>query len=326
MASGKQPSWPAALSFCIGSLVIVRNPSTSPASLAAAPSPRRSAAGDRPLLGVAVLVAGIAILPAMDAIAKHLADHLPVLEIAWARFLFYTVALLPFALRQYKGALWRPARPGLQFLRGSLMAFSALSFFYAIKHLPLADSMAVFFIYPFVILVGSALFLREPIGLMRWAMVLLGFVGTVLVVRPSGGTISIGVPFAFASGLAYAGSMLVTRKLGARDPALVTSALSALLGVIAYSLIVPFDWVTPDASDWPLMALMGFIAAIGHFMIVHAHRLASAAQLAPFGYTEIVSAILIGFLVFGDIPAPIVWLGIALITASGIAAMRLGRK
>jgi len=306
--------------------VIVQNSSSSSVSLPATPSPRSATDADRPLLGIVVLVAGIAILPAMDAIAKHLAGHLPVLEIAWARFLFYTLALLPFALRQYRSALWRPARPGLQLLRGGLMAFSALSFFYAIKHLPLADSMAVFFIYPFVILVGSALFLREPIGLMRWAMVLLGFIGTVLVVRPSVGTISIGVPFAFASGLAYAGSMLVTRKLGARDPALVTSALSALLGAVVYSLIVPFDWVTPDAGDWPLMALMGFIAAIGHFMIVHAHRLASAAQLAPFGYTEIVSAILIGFLVFGDIPAPIVWLGIALITASGIAAMRLGRK
>jgi drug/metabolite transporter (DMT)-like permease len=277
-------------------------------------------------MGIVVLVAGIAILPAMDAIAKHLADHLPVLEIAWARFLFYTLALLPFALRQYRGALWRPARPGLQLLRGSLMAFSALSFFYAIKHLPLADSMAVFFVYPFVILVGSALLLREPIGLMRWMLVIVGFIGTVLVVRPSVGTISIGVPFAFASGLAYAGSMLVTRKLGALDPALVTSALSALLGAIVYTLIVPFVWVMPDPGDWPLMALMGLIAAIGHFMIVHAHRLASASQLAPFGYTEIVSAILIGFVVFGDLPAPIVWLGIALITLSGIAAMRLSRK
>lgn len=278
------------------------------------------------MLGIITLVAGIAILPAMDAIAKHLAGHLPVLEIAWARFLFYTLALLPFALRQHKGTLWQPARPGLQLLRGSLMAFSALSFFYAIKHMPLADSMAVFFIYPFVILVGSALLLREPVGLMRWAMVLVGFAGTVLVVRPSLGTISIGVPFAFASGLAYAGSMLVTRKLGSHDPALVTSALSALLGAVVYTLIVPVVWVTPAPADWPLMVLMGFIAAIGHFMIVHAHRLASAAQLAPFGYTEIVSAILIGFLVFGDIPAPIVWLGIALITVSGVAAMRLSRK
>jgi drug/metabolite transporter (DMT)-like permease len=119
--------------------------------------------------------------------------------------------------------------------------------------------------------------------------------------------------------------MLVTRKLGAHDPAIVTSAISAVLGAVVYSLVMPVVWVTPAWSDWPLMALMGIIAAIGHFMIVHAHRLAPASQLAPFGYIEIVSAIVIGLVVFGDIPAPIVWLGIALIIGSGIVAMRLRR-
>jgi len=248
----------------------VQNSSTSSAEIAAPLAARRQilAAEDRPLLGIVVLVTGIAVLPAMDAIAKHLAGHLPVLEIAWARFLFYTLALLPIALRQYKGALWKPARPGLQVLRGGLMAFSALMFFSAIKYMPLADSMAVFFVYPFLILLGSAILLREPIGYLRWIMVIIGFVGTALVVRPSVGEISIGVPFSFASGIAYAGAMLVTRKLGSHDPALVTSAISALLGAAVYSLLMPFIWVTPDLADWPLMALMGIIAAIGHFMIV----------------------------------------------------------
>lgn len=305
----------------------VQNSSTSPAETAAAPirHPLRSAE-DRPLLGILVLVTGIAVLPAMDAIAKHLAGHLPVLEIAWARFLFYSLALLPIALRQYRGLLWRPARPGLQLLRGGLMAFSALMFFSAIKNMPLADAMAVFFVYPFFILLGSAVLLREPIGYARWIMVIVGFIGTALVVRPMAGAISIGVLFCFASGIAYAGAMLATRKLGSQDPALVTSAISALLGAAVYSLLMPFVWVTPDLADWPLMALMGAIAAIGHFMIVHAHRLASAAQLAPFGYSEIVSAIVVGLLAFGDMPAPIVWVGIALIVASGIAAMRMSGR
>lgn len=157
-------------------------------------------------------------------------------------------------------------------------------------------------------------------------MVIIGFIGTALVIRPAIGTISPGVPFALASGFAYAGSMLVTRRLGSHDSAVVTSAISALLGVIVYSLAVPFVWVTPNLPDWPFMALMGSIAAIGHFMIVHAHRLASAAQLAPFGYSEIVSAIVVGLLAFGDMPTPIVWVGIALIVASGIAAMRMSGR
>lgn len=278
---------------------------------------------DRPLLGIVVIVSGIFALPGMDAIAKSLSGHLPVLELVWARYLFYALALVPFTLRRQPRALFRPRRPGLQLLRGGLMAFSAWMFFGAVARMPLADAMAVFFVYPFLILIGSALLLRESVGYLRWLMVILGFIGAALVIRPAMGTISPGVPFALASGFAYAGSMLVTRKLGAHDPAVVTSAISALLGAVVYSLAMPFVWVTPSLADWPFMALMGTIAAIGHFMIIHAHRLAPASQLAPFGYSEIVSAIVIGLVVFGDIPAPIVWFGIALIVASGIIAMRL---
>jgi drug/metabolite transporter (DMT)-like permease len=280
---------------------------------------------DRPLLGIIVIVSGIFLLPAMDAIAKFLSGHLPVIELVWARYLFYALAMLPVALRRQPRTLLRPTRPGLQLLRGVIMAFSAWMFFAAVSRMPLADAMAVFFIYPFLILIGSAFLLGESVSYLRWLMVILGFVGAALVIRPAMGTMSPGVPYALASGFAYAGSMLVTRKLGAHDPAIVTSAISALLGAVAYSLVMPFVWVTPGWSDWPLMALMGIIAAIGHFMIVHAHRLAPASQLAPFGYIEIVSAIIIGLVIFGDIPAPIVWLGIALIIGSGIVAMRLRR-
>lgn len=290
------------------------------------PSLSPAGALDRPLLGIAIMIAGLSILPGMDAVAKHLAGHLPVLEIAWGRYLFYALSLAPFALMRYGRAILRPQRPGLQLLRGALMAFSALMFFSAIAYMPLADTMAVFFIYPFVVLLGSAVILRETIGYRRWAMVAVGFVGAALVIRPSVGEISPGVPYALLSGLSYAASMLATRKLGAHDPALLTAAISALLGAVAYSLLMPAVWVAPAMSDWPLMFLMGIIAAIGHFLIVHAHRLATASQLAPFGYTEIASALVLGLIIFGDIPTATGWLGIALIIASGTVAMRGSRK
>ena len=135
---------------------------------------------DRPLRGIAIMIAGLSILPAMDAVAKHLAGHLPVLEIAWGRYLFYALSLSPFALVRFKSGVLRPARPGLQLLRAALMAVSALLFFSAIAYMPLADTMAVFFIYPFVVLLGSALILKESIGTLRWAMVAVGFVGAFL--------------------------------------------------------------------------------------------------------------------------------------------------
>ncbi|QEX22306.1 hypothetical protein FRZ61_22360 [Hypericibacter adhaerens] len=281
---------------------------------------------DRPLLGAAILVGALAMLPGMDAIAKHLSGHLPVLEIVWARYFVYALLLLPAAVRRHGPGLLRPSRPFWQLLRGGLMALSALMFFSAIARVPLADAMAVFFIYPLLILVISALFMGETIGWQRWLLVLFGFIGAILVIRPSIQGVSPGVLFALASGAAYGSALVVTRKLAVHDPGLVTATISALVGAAAYSLIVPFVWVMPAPADWPMMALIGAIATAGHFLIIAAHRMATASQLAPYGYTEIVAAILFGFIVFGDIPDPIVWLGIAVIIASGIAVTWSHRK
>ncbi len=272
----------------------------------------------RPVLGALTMLSGLAMLPGMDAVAKHLSGHLPTVEVVWARFLFYVVAIAPLALAKHGGAALRPARPGLQVLRGLLFAGSAYAFFLAVARLPLADTMAVFFIYPLIILIVSAAVLGERIGALRWAMVAAGFGGALLVIRPSLDGISLGNVFALLSGLAYAFGMMATRRLAAHDPGLVTGVISALTGVVLYSVAMPFAWQAPSGADWLWMALMGGVAALGHFLLITAHRLATAAQLAPYGYAEIVSAIFFGLIVFGDWPVPVVWLGIAVIAASGI--------
>jgi drug/metabolite transporter (DMT)-like permease len=275
---------------------------------------------DRILLGVATIVAALIILPAMDAIAKLLSDHLASLEIAWARFVFHAAIVTPLALWKHGGRVLRPAQPLMQAVRGLLLAFSALMFFYAISRMPLADAMAVFFIFPLLILIVSTLVLGEPSGWVRWTMVGLGFAGAALAAQPTLRGVSAGTPFAAAAACAYASALMVTRRLSSHDPSLVTSALSAGIGALVFSCGVAFVWTTPTMRDWLLMAVMGVLAAIGHFLIVAAHRLATASQLAPYGYTEIASAVVFGFLLFGDWPKPIVWTGILLIVASGVGA------
>lgn len=272
----------------------------------------------RPVLGALTMLAALAMLPGMDAVAKHLSGHLPTLEVVWGRFAFYLIAIAPIALSKYRSAVLRPARPGLQLARGLLFAGSAFAFFLAIARMPLADTMAVFFIYPLVILVASALLLGETIGPLRWAMVAAGFGGAILVIDPSLGGVSQGTVYALLSGLGYAAGMMVTRRLAAHDPGLITGAISGLTGAVIYGAIVPFYWQAPSGIDWCWMALMGMVAALGHFLLITAHRMATAAQLAPYGYAEIVSAIFFGLLVFGDWPKPIVWIGIVIIVASGI--------
>jgi drug/metabolite transporter (DMT)-like permease len=254
----------------------------------------------------------------MDALAKLLSATLPTVEVTWGRFLFYALVIGPIAFAKFGRRAVRPTRPGLQILRGLLFAGSAYAFFLAIAEMPLADTMAVFFIYPMVVLLASALILRERIGALRWLMVVLGFVGVLLVMQPSLDGFSRGDLFALLSGVGYALGSLVTRHLAPHDPGLVTGLCSALTGVLLYSLAMPFVWQPPTAWEWMLLAGVGLIAAAGHYLLITAHHMATAAQLAPYGYAEIVSAIFFGLIVFGDWPQPTVWLGIVVIVASGI--------
>jgi drug/metabolite transporter (DMT)-like permease len=282
-------------------------------------APARTA-DDRSLLGIVTIIAALVFLPAMDAIAKLLSGHLSTLEITWARFVFYALALIPLALWKHGRAAVQSARPHLQLVRGTLLATSAFMFFCAIARMPLADAMAVFFIYPFVILLASTFMLGESSGWIHWAMVGVGFIGAALAAQPTFAGISTGTIFALAAAVAYASALMVTRRLASHDPSLVTSAISASLGALMFSCAVPFFWIAPTARDWLLMVVMGAIAAVGHFLIVAAHRLATASQLAPYGYTEIATAVVFGFLIFGDWPRPLVWVGIVLIVASGVGA------
>jgi len=301
---------------------------TKPAAAELQTGTMASSTSLRPVLGALTMLSGLAMLPGMDAVAKHLSGHLPTVEVVCARFLFYVVAIAPIALSKYGGGAFRPARPGLQIVRGLLFAGSAYCFFLAIARLPLADTMAVFFIYPLIILLASAAVLSETIGRLRWLMVMAGFAGALLVIyasnnQPAAATmpkseIYLGDAFALLSGFGYAFGMMVTRRLAAHDPGLVTGVMSALVGVVLYSFAMPLVWQAPSAVDWLWMAMMGGVAALGHFLLITAHRMATAAQLAPYGYAEIVSAIFFGLIVFGDWPRPTVWLGIAVIVASGV--------
>jgi drug/metabolite transporter (DMT)-like permease len=272
----------------------------------------------RPVLGALLMLCALAMLPGMDAIAKYLSQHLPTVEVTWGRFLFYGLAVGPLAVAKFGRRAVRPARPGLQVVRGLLFAGSAYAFFLSISEMPLADTMAVFFIYPLVVLLASALLLHERIGALRWAMVIAGFGGVLLVMQPSLDGFSRADLYALLAGVGYAFGMMVTRRLAPHDPSLVTGLISAATGVLLYSFAMPFVWQAPSAFEWLLLLSIGLVAALGHWLLITAHHKATAAQLAPYGYAEIVSAIFFGLVVFGDWPEPIVWLGIAVIVASGI--------
>lgn len=272
------------------------------------------------------MLLAMTILPAMDGLAKWLSGSLPVLEIVWARFLFYAFAVTSVAIGRRGMATFRSASPMLQLLRAGLMAISAWAYFSAVARMGMADAMAVFFIYPFVVLLITARLGAEPIDWRLWLIAAIGFSGSLLATRPTLQGLQHGAPYALCSGIAYALSMVLTRHLASMDSALLTSTISATVGLVAFSALVPPVWAAPSTAQWGALAIMGAFAATGHFLIVAAHKFTSASRLAPLGYAEIATTALIGRLAFGSVPSAQVVAGLALIIGSGVAATAIGHQ
>lgn len=270
------------------------------------------------MLGIAMIVAAMLIIPVMDGIAKSLtADFAPV-QVVWARYFFHFMLFLPLVLASHGRRLFRLKKPVLQLVRGTFLLASTFCFFTAIKTMPLADAIAVVFVYPFVVTALAPWLLGDRVGYLRWMAVVAGFCGAMLVIRPGFEEVSGATLFAVGAGTIYAFYVLSTRMLAGSDPVPVTLLMTGYVGTVVTTVAMPWFWVTPTAEQFGLMVVIGFLAACGHYLIIQAHERASAAQLAPYAYVEIVGATVVGLVLFGDFPDALTWVGIGVIIASGI--------
>lgn len=290
------------------------------AALANAPGTAVPAARppDRPLLGIGLMLASVALLPIMDGFAKAMADSFAVVQLVWARFLFQSLLIVPLALATSPRAMLRPSRLPLQVARGVGILIGTFLFFAAIRTMPIADALALLFIAPLIVTALSPLVLGEAVGIRRWSAVLVGFVGALVVLRPGLTVLQPGALLALGAGASFAGYVLLTRRLSHAAPPLVTLAITSLVGLAATSAVLPATWVTPDPAQLAAMAAMGAIGAGGHYLMIRAYEQAPAAMLAPFGYGEILTATIVGYYWFGDFPDGPTWLGIAILIASGV--------
>lgn len=272
----------------------------------------------RALTGILLLVCAMMLVPMMDGLAKFLSADFSTPQVVWGRYFFHLAFLLPLVLWRYGRSALLPKRPVTQVLRGGLLLGSTILFFAAIRTMPLADAIALIFVYPFVVTALSPLLLGESVGIRRWSAVLVGFAGALIVIRPGLGVFQWSALLAVSAGTLYAFYVIATRKLAGSSPPLVTLAYSALLGAVVMSVVVPAFWLPPTPRDWAMMALMGLIGAVGHFLLIKAYEQAPASLLSPYGYSEMVMAVVVGFVAFGDFPDAGTWLGVAVIIASGV--------
>ena len=281
-----------------------------------------------------ILMAGaMLLLPVMDAIAKTLSDSVPAGQVAWSRFFFQVIYLAPFVLA---GGRFRPVgHLGLHVLRGALIAVATLLFFASLKVLPLADAISIFFVEPLILTVLAAVFLGESVGWRRLTAVAVGFCGALIVIRPSFQAFGWTALLPLGAACCFAVYLVLTRRLAREEKATTMQFMAGISGGLTLSLALLFgglaeipviDPVWPSLWAWSLMAGLGLIATIGHIVVVHAFRRASPATLAPFQYLEIISATLLGLLLFGDFPDLGTWLGIAIIVGSGLYVFHRERR
>ena len=257
-------------------------------------------------------------LPIMDGFAKYLSADLPVLQITWARYFFTVAFTFPIMFFFYRNQLKWSDKPKLQFIRGLILLTANICFFYAISVISLAKALTLAFVAPLIVTAFSPIFLGEKVGFRRWSAVIIGFIGSLVVIRPGFVEINLASFAALGTGIMYGFYLIITRKLSASDNPLLTLLLTGVVGAVIISCVMPFVWVQPTINQWSMMAAIGIFACIGHLFLILSLKYADASKLAPFSYFEIITNILIGYYFFGDFPDNWTFLGLAIIVMSGI--------
>lgn len=282
--------------------------------------------GGATMVGIGLMCLAVLSFAVTDATAKWLSGHVSVFMVVWSRYVVhFALSLIVFNPWTVPGLL-RTRRPVLQIVRSALLfATTALNFF-ALQFLQLDQTVSIMFSTPFFVALFAGPMLGEWIGARRWAAIMVGFAGILLVAQPGQG-IHPAALLSLAAAVSYALYGITTRMLAPYDPSTTTLFYSSLVGSIVASLPLPFVWQTPhEPMVYAAMLELGAVAGTGHFMLILAHARAPAATLAPFIYLQILGMVALGWLVFGDVPSPWTLCGAAIVVASGIYLLLQERR
>lgn len=279
----------------------------------------------RPLLGIVLLILSTWALSSLDASGKWImAAGLPLLVMCWVRYLIHWILVVGIIVPIKGFGVFKAKRPTDQILRGFIMLFATLSFFSALRYLPQAEATAINFLAPLIVLAIAPWILKEPSRISRWIAAAVGFMGVLLIIRPSSGLHPLGVVFGLITAVLFSTQYIVTRRV-AVDDAMTTLIWSGSVGTLLITLIMPFIlpeiwpiFSTFEASHWFAMVATGVFGALGHLLQIQAYQRAPASLLAPFVYLQIISAAGLGWLVWGQFPDAISWVGIAIVAGSGV--------
>jgi drug/metabolite transporter (DMT)-like permease len=282
----------------------------------------------RPLRGVALVVAATFLFAVADTLGKHLAMLYAVTMVLAAR---YTVNLALVTLvmwPRHRADLWRTNRTGLVILRGACLALASISMMLALRLMPVAETVAIIYIAPVMVMLAAGTVLKEQVGLLGWISAALGFAGVLLIARPGSGLDPWGVALCLINACLATGYHLLTRILARTETTMALMVHTALVGMVIFTFLTLAlgSEALPSAVDAGLMLALGALATAAHLMFTSAYREAPASTLAPVNYMHIAFATLLGWLVFRQLPDALGFAGMALIAAAGLlAAWRASR-
>jgi drug/metabolite transporter (DMT)-like permease len=270
--------------------------------------------------GIVMMLVATLLFTTMDSIAKSLTAIYPVQQVIWARYFFqFALMLLLLPRLGVAGLLWT-RRPGVHIARGLLLLVSTGCMITAISMVPLADAYTITFTAPFLVTILSIPLLKERVGWRRWTAVLAGFAGVLIVFRPFAAPVHWAMLLPLITAGCFAVYQILTRKVSydSRETAFMMLFYLAWVGTAVMSAIVPAYWQAVAPGDWALMVGMGALGAAGHLILIQALRIAPASLLSPFIYAQIVWALGIGYVWFGDVPNAWMLIGCTVIVASGL--------
>jgi drug/metabolite transporter (DMT)-like permease len=283
-----------------------------------APSP----AVGNPLYGIGFMILMTVCFASLDASAKYLSGELPLLMVLWGRYTFHFVFVMLFFVKGAPREIITTRRLKLQLLRSFLIFGAGVTFWGALTFMPLADCVVIAFASPLFVTVLSVPFLGERVGRHRWAAVIVGLVGVVLAARPGAGVFHWASFLPVVAALCYSIVQITTRILSRSDSTLTTLFYTSFGGLVLSVIAVLFVWVTPSPGQWLLLVWLGLLGALGHYLMIKAFEWAPASLLAPFDYTTLIWATLLGFILFQDLPDIWTVMGAVIIISSGIYLVR----
>lgn len=290
------------------------SPRTSSKSAPSAP-PRP--VEDRPLLAIGFVLAALMVFSGMDAISKLLVQEYHPILITWGRYAVNLVLLLPFVLRAGVAPVGGTDL-AMQVGRGIAMVGSAVLFVSGLSSLQLADAIAISFVSPLLVTALSIPFLGERVGIRRWAAVVTGFAGILIIIQPGSSAFDFASLFPLGSSTCWAVGLVLTRRIGSHAPPMTTLLYTTAVAFLALSLFLPWVWQPFDLRALVLVATMGVLSMAGQYFLLMGYMRGPASLLAPFSYAQIISSTFWGVVLFQVWPEPSTWIGAAVVVASGL--------